>query len=403
MIAFWRENSYDILLLKTVVLFLAALFSSPGYAANKKDSLQQQINQAQGKVKAIEQQIRESENRLKKTRAGEEEVLRKIELCDQLAEKYKYKRAILDDKINSVKLKQEELSLEINREQGSVARQKNLLALRLRSVYQAGPLRFWRVILGAESMTELWRKVSYMKLIAEEDSRLIQRFSHQIEELKIKKEKMYLHQQEIEELQKSAAEQERAWIQKKNEKEKHLKALRARENEYRLAHQGLSNRLNDLQALLTDLEKKRRLQQIKPSPASGFAARRGKLPWPVQGKIVSSSPFGKQPTGTAGNATWRKGVTIQAPAGKEICSIYPGRVAYADWCLGYGKLLIVDHGEGYCSVYAHASELLVNSGDSVQEKQPIARIGDTGGVSSPQVYFEIRFRGNPVDPLIWLQ
>lgn len=410
MIAFWRENRYDIVIWGGLVCLCMLFLSSPRQAAAGKDQLQQRIREAQGKLKAIEQRIKESERRIKKMQAAEEELLRKIEICDQSIDRYKYKRAILDDKINSIKLKQKSLDLEIAKGQDGAARQKNLLARRLRALYKAGPLRFWRLILEARSAAEVSQRVNFMKLIAEQDAKLIESFSRQIGELRAKKEQISRYQQEIEELQKSVTEEERAWIQKKTEKENYLKALRDEKNKYCRAHEGLSSRLSELQALLTDLEKKRRLQPAPPLPSSpefsaktGFAARRGKLCWPAEGKIISTSPFGKQSAGLETNAAWNKGISIKAPAGSEIRSIYSGRVAYADWCLGYGKLLIVDHGEGYCSIYAHASEFLVEAGDLVKERQPIARVGDTGGVSEPQVYFEIRFRGNPLDPLKWLQ
>lgn len=401
MIAFWRENRYDILLWNALALLLVLLFSTSGYA-KKADSMQQSINQAQGKLKAIEQRIRENEGKRKKMQAGEKETLQKIEIVDQFIERYKYKRRVLDDKISINKTKQESLDHEMKQLENSMAGQKKLLSLRIRSLYKAGPLRFWRVVLGAGSFAEISQNASYMKLIAEEDFRSIRGFSRQIEDLQVKKEKMRLYQQEIEELQRGVAEQEMESVKNKKEKEAHLNALRNEEKEYSLVHQGLSNSLNEIQTFLTDLEKNRRLQHTV-SPSSGFSTRKGRLSWPAQGKVVSRALFGKQDGEIPGASVLNKGIAIQAPTGSDIYSIYPGKVVYADWCLGYGKLLIVDHGGGYCSIYAHASELLAGCGDVVRERQIIARVGDTGTVRESQLYFEIRCQGNAVDPLKWLK
>jgi septal ring factor EnvC (AmiA/AmiB activator) len=401
MIAFWRENRYDILSWNALAFLLVILFSTLCHA-KKADPLQQRINQTQRKMQEVEQRIRENEEKIKKMKAGEQETLQKIEIIDQLIERYKYKRRVLDDKISINKMKMESLDHEMKQVEKSLAGQKNMLALRIRSLYKAGPLGFWRVVLGAGSCAEISQNANYMKLIAQEDSRLIQNFSRQIKDIQVKKEKMRLYQQETEELQREAAEQEMEAVKNKKEKEARLDGFRNEEKEYAMVRQELSNNLNEIQNLLNNLEKNRRLPHDVSLPC-GFSARKGSLSWPAQGKVISRSLFGKQMAEVSGAAGLNKGIAIQAPAGSEIYSVYQGKVVYADWCLGYGKLLIVDHGGGYCSIYAHASELLAGCGDFVQERQVIARVGDTGTVRESQLYFEIRCQGNAVDPLKWLK
>ena len=90
------------------------------------------------------------------------------------------------------------------------------------------------------------------------------------------------------------------------------------------------------------------------------------------------------------------------PLGQQIQVVHDGTVLYADWFRGYGKLIIVDHGEEFYSLYAHASDLLVQVGDAVRVGQLIARVGETGSLEGPQLYFEVRYRGEPQDPLAWL-
>ncbi|TLY19776.1 MAG: peptidase M23, partial [Nitrospirae bacterium] len=85
-----------------------------------------------------------------------------------------------------------------------------------------------------------------------------------------------------------------------------------------------------------------------------------------------------------------------------IRSVFEGVVAFADWMRGYGLLAIVDHGEGYFTLYAHASKLLVNVGDAVRSSQPIGEIGDTGLTGQSTLYFELRQKGEALDPLAWL-
>ncbi|HEX7550354.1 MAG TPA: peptidoglycan DD-metalloendopeptidase family protein, partial [Candidatus Methylomirabilis sp.] len=131
-----------------------------------------------------------------------------------------------------------------------------------------------------------------------------------------------------------------------------------------------------------------------------FERRRGKLPWPSSGALAST--FGRQEHPRFHTVTFNRGIEISAPQGREIVAVADGTVIYADWFKGYGRLLILDHGGGYFTLYAHASDLMAKAGDSVAGGQAIARVGDSGSLEGPQLYFELRHKGKPQDPLAWL-
>jgi septal ring factor EnvC (AmiA/AmiB activator) len=116
-----------------------------------------------------------------------------------------------------------------------------------------------------------------------------------------------------------------------------------------------------------------------------------------------ASAFGRQEHPKFRTVTYNRGIEISAAMGRPVLAVYDGTVLYADWFRGYGRLVILDHGGGYFTLYAHASELLVKVGDQVTRGQPIARVGDTGSLEGPQLYFEVRHRGKPQDPLAWLE
>ena len=127
-----------------------------------------------------------------------------------------------------------------------------------------------------------------------------------------------------------------------------------------------------------------------------FSQRKGKLPWPVRGNIMERYGQPRQ-----GSLTW-EGVRIAAPAGKEVRAVHYGRVVYADWLRGQGMLIILDHGDGFMSLYANNDVLLRSHGEWVQAGDAIARVGNSGGSDKPGVYFEIRRDGKTVDPQPWL-
>ena len=148
----------------------------------------------------------------------------------------------------------------------------------------------------------------------------------------------------------------------------------------------------ELEALLDRL---RRNEDVMEQEAP-FASLKGKLPWPVHGKIITGYGEFKK-----GGKLKSRGVTFASAAGTEVHAISAGTVVYADWFRNLGLLLILDHGDGYMSLYGHNEELLKQAGDRVGRNNPIARAGDTGGRQRPGLYFEIRRGGNPLNPSLW--
>ena len=142
-------------------------------------------------------------------------------------------------------------------------------------------------------------------------------------------------------------------------------------------------------------------------PTQGrFQTHKGKLPLPIQGRISArfGAPRSLGEVGVAapksGSFRWR-GIFVTAPEGGNVASIFRGRVAYADWLRGFGLLIILEHGDGYMTLYGHNQSLYKEAGDWVEAGQTIAGSGSTGGPSEPGLYFEIRHNGEPRDPLEW--
>jgi septal ring factor EnvC (AmiA/AmiB activator) len=156
-----------------------------------------------------------------------------------------------------------------------------------------------------------------------------------------------------------------------------------RKNERDLAT--LLDRLGDEATLVESFEK------LPP-----FTALKGSLEWPVRGAIAERYGAPRK-----GGRLRAQGVTISAPAGSDVRAISAGMVIFADWFRNLGLLIIVDHGDGYMSLYGHNEALAKKAGDMVGSGEVIARVGDTGGQDETSLYFEIRENGAPVDPGLW--
>ena len=133
------------------------------------------------------------------------------------------------------------------------------------------------------------------------------------------------------------------------------------------------------------------------SYGGAFSAARGKLPWPVNGRLLAR--FGDA-RGNDARAKW-DGVMISASAGTQVHAVHGGRVVFADWLRGAGLLVILDHGNGYLSLYGHNQSLLKSAGDIVKAGEAISTVGDSGGQDSAGLYFAIRQQGRPTDPSQW--
>jgi len=143
-----------------------------------------------------------------------------------------------------------------------------------------------------------------------------------------------------------------------------------------------------LRALLARLEKEAANRDLSASLGTPFAARKGKLPWPLAGRPRAAPDAGG-------------GVLIPAPAGAPVHAIHRGRIAFADWLRGYGLLTIIDHGDGFLSLYGHNQALYKEVGQWVEAGETIASAGNSGGKRSAGVYFAIRKQGKAVDPRRW--
>ncbi len=199
---------------------------------------------------------------------------------------------------------------------------------------------------------------------------------------------------DLREQYRTLAQQQNLLQAQHHERERTLRALRG---QIKTKGDSLQQLMRDRAALAKVIAAARATMGKLPTPKDYqfFAQAKGKLSWPVSGKLQNR--FGAVRNGSL---RW-DGVVIATPAGTSVNVIHAGRVVYADWLSGLGLLMIVDHGGGYMSLYAHNAVLLREVGEWIRSGDTIARSGDTGAEQTPSLYFEIRYQGEPVDPARW--
>ncbi|HEU4403594.1 MAG TPA: peptidoglycan DD-metalloendopeptidase family protein, partial [Candidatus Polarisedimenticolia bacterium] len=139
----------------------------------------------------------------------------------------------------------------------------------------------------------------------------------------------------------------------------------------------------------------------RPAPSLRFAGQRGLLSWPARGRLAV--PFGNVRHPRFNTIVPHPGIDIEAAPGQAVRAVFDGRVIFSDWFKGYGQMLVLDHRDGYLSIYGHVEERLVTTGQEVRQGDLIARSGEGGSFDTPGLYFEIRHEGKPEDPTLWLR
>ena len=269
------------------------------------------------------------------------------------------------------------------------------LSMRSAALYKAGHLSYLKVMLNSAGMEDLQRRSYYLRVLAESDSELFslstelyQREQSQVGTLRSARTQLISTRRDLEENLAVLA-------RKKSEKELILAVARDRKEQN-------ATLLKELEASASHLKKLLEALQLQVETGeSAFPTLKGSLIRPVSGKVIKT--FGRNSTGRFNTYTLSNGITIQSAEGTPIRSVYGGKVIFADWFSGYGRIIIVDHGGGYYTLYGHLSELRVSVGDEVEADRVIGLVGDSGSLEGPALYFEIRRHGRPVDPAPWFK
>lgn len=309
-------------------------------------------------------------------------------------------RAYVLKKINRHLRKQKRELKKLKKQQqqtrNKLASQRNILSQQIRAAYMIGRQEYLKLLLNQENPAAIGRTLTYYDYFHKARSHhideavvTIEKLDHLTKQVKIKTDELKIsRKQQLLEKQKLEDDFiDRSIVIKSIEKDiakqgNRLQKLVANE---KLLQQLLKEIRNIMPSMLTEIDKR-----------ETFSKRRGQLKWPVKGKVKRL--FGK--SRQAANLKWN-GVLIPSKEGREVKAISHGRIAYADWLRGYGMLVVIDHGDGYMTLYGYNQALYKETGDWVEEGEVIATVGRSGGQLTSGLYFEVRVKGQPSNPVKW--
>ncbi len=348
-------------------------------------------SQAESEVKTLAQDFEKTRQSLEKAELKQRQVLsalyqlnKKIKRSVTERGKLSQQKSLLEVNINSLSEKVQDL----DQKSGS---QKALLAERLRAIYKLGGASLARFLVSSSNSATLERNLKVLGIVASRDLELIKAYRQDLKELERQKRTLALRLEGLNEVEQKIAKQESGLRREQGLKSKLLDGIRKSKLFALNKIQDLrekSMKINIDDAGVFDL-------LFKPS----FADQKGALPKPLDGTVQRR--FGLMKDENHPYTLTHKGIFISAAKGSPIKSVFDGRVSYVGLLPGFGTTLIVDHGDHYYSVYAHAEEVKVQLGDEIAQAQVIANVGHSVQEATPGLYFEIRHFSEPYDPQQW--
>ena len=371
----------------TVAVVVCLALSGTGMAAETVVK-EKEFESVRSQIKTVQTRIKSAEDDIEQMLAE----LQKYEIAASSATKAltKINRSITDKQNRLATLNNEFRQLDKN-----LQGEKEKLSEQIRVMYKTGRNDYIKLLLNQENPAIVGRTLAYHDYYNRARTKRINDIRIALEQMTALQDKINGETQELISLRSNQESKLGEWASSRQDREKLLVRSRRFVDDQDRQLQALQKTERELASLLAKLKSRDVImEEYEDEPP--FASLKGKLTWPVRGKIRTRYGDFKK-----GGKLKSQGITFASEAGTEVYAISSGKVIYADWFRNLGLLLILDHGDGFMSLYGYNQVLLKKPGDWVGKNKPIAKTGDTGGQAFSGLYFEIRRGGNPLNPSLW--
>ena len=375
-------------------------------AAGERAKTDAEIESQKQELESLKQELDQRRERSKELKGKEKNLLGQLRETEKnLQLTVRYLKA-LEKRERAVQNNLGDATSELARTAVQLDSERKRLAWRLREIYKRGRSYELEHLLSAKSFGELVARSYYLAQIAKEDRSRMLLTQARRTEVQDTKTRLEARKRELDRLQTETNREKKSLASLTAERRRLLQRIRSDSKSNEQAAAELEQARKRILALIETLEK-RRLARERGAPSGempllgDFAKNRGRLPWPATGRVARG--FGQQTNPRFDTKTFNSGIDIAAPFGASIQAVSRGRVEYVNWLEGYGKCVILNHGSGYYTLYAHASEITVQVGKEVAAGEVIGRVGDTGSTSGTVLHFEIRRGKDALNPLEWFR
>lgn len=377
-------------------ILLTFCFFTVLFYSTAQTSAQSSLSTRNEELKALQQELAARQQRLNEDKVSARElsdILKRSEL-DIAATA----RALNNTKneLQHNKVEQKKLGDQANAIELKIRNQQSQLAAQVRSAYMAGNYDYAKMLFNQEDALTFERVLTYYQYFNQARQNAIATFTQDVEELATVNARLADAETVLTRLLANQQSQRQELETRQKDRQATLKKLNAKISTQSEQIAELEQNEQALIAAIAQAERAQREAQSNDLTLKGLSHMKGKLLTPTEGRLRSL--FGKR---RQGQLRW-KGVIIDGNEGAQVRAIHQGRVLYADWLKGFGLVSIVDHGDGYMSVYGHNQALLKQAGALVKSGETLALVGQSGGQSYPNLYFEVRHKGKALNPSSWV-
>jgi septal ring factor EnvC (AmiA/AmiB activator) len=380
------------------ILFFAELVMAfPVLAGNKETGkINALINDEQKELQALRKKIALQEKTISMVGAKESTVLRHLQ---KIGTQLKFKERELTIYQLSYKVNQKKILSLVQRYKKAEQKlkyHKNVLGLRLRSIYKEGPVYPLKIIFSSNNVTDLLQQIKYMNLIARQDSELLYEYKNKLEHIKEDKRSLFAARAKIIKLKEKTILKKKEIERAKKIKSKFLKKIKEKKSLNIKTRKELVAASNNLNKLIKKL-----LVKLVSGEGLEISDKKGRLKLPLNGRILNK--FGRKRVKEYDSYIVYNGINVQAKKGSSVKAIFDGKILYAGELEGYGNLVIVGHGNEYHSLYGHLDDITVSVDKVVKTGEIIGLSGDSDSIEGEVLYFELRRNGKPIQPLPWFR
>lgn len=360
------------------------------YTKQKEQKMLKELNNIRSTKKSVQTQKSNTKAQADQLLVSIDQVKEKIDTLDN-------KINLQEEQLNKVRDEVAVSKEDLTKTTKALGDQVQVFNSRVKDIYINGSVGYLEVLLNSKSIADFLDRYEYMKVIVAQDSSMVQIIETKQAEINRKKAELESKEARIEQLKTST---EQAKVESEVQKEEHSKMLAT-------AQDNLAKYEDELDKLAEQESKKmaeviRLRQQKKSGSGSTTITHSGIMTWPLPGHSRISSPYGWRMHPILGVEKFHTGLDIPAPSGTSIHSAQGGQVIFSGTMNGYGNVVVVDHGDGISTLYAHMKSRAVSVGQDVEKGETIGRVGSTGRSTGPHLHFEVRKGGDPINPMSYL-
>ena len=391
--------------IRIITLILVLTVALSAYGASE-DDYEQRIKEEQKRLKQMEEEMKRVKDEVAKLQKEEKGYLEALNNLEKLLAKTEKELQTVEQDLKSLTQEIKQVEKEFATEKKTLEEKTKLLELKLREIYKHNRAGQLAILLSSETLTEFLTRYRYFGAILSQDKELIDSVLFQIKETEDKKKDLENRQEVLRLLQEEVKKEKENLDYSIKARKSLVGKIGSQKTAYLKSLEELEEASSEIKKLIDSIYQKQQEQQKSSSPQEKQSAettlkpKKGIFSLPVQGKVISN--FGRQLDPTFNTYIFNSGIDVSAPLGEAVRAAASGEVIYTGSIKGYGQIVIIDHGGRTTTLYAHLAKILVEMGDKVSKNQIIGQVGESGGVPSPRLHFEVRVEGEPTDPMNWL-